>query len=222
MNNKSDYRHEVKFITNISNYNELFGWIKKSSLVFKKSYPDRLVSNIYFDNYKYDALESNLSGISKRQKVRYRWYNSHLPSTGALEIKHKKNNLGWKDLFIVNNSPYKEGDSWHEIIKKIKQQIPTNAINYLNTYNQPVLFNNYHRQYLESRNKKIRLTIDLKQNFYQQRSLITPNFTRKKPCLNIMTVELKCSNQDRDIASDFLKTIPIRHSRYSKYVVGMI
>lgn len=222
-NTSQQLRYEVKFVAPSSKYHDILTWMKEADLFFQTSYPQRRVNSIYFDTHHFDCLEDNLSGMSQRQKARYRWYGpKNTPAQGTLEIKHKKNGLGWKDLFPVQEAPYQEGFDWQKIIASIKEQTPVQAHYYLNLYTNPVLMNNYQRQYFESRNKKIRITIDLEQNFYPQNSAITPNFTRKKVAPDIMTLEVKCDNEHRKLASELLKNIPMRHSRYSKFVAGLI
>ena len=42
---------------------------------FNKQYPDRVINSIYMDTVNYDFAKDNISGISNRKKIRFRWYN---------------------------------------------------------------------------------------------------------------------------------------------------
>lgn len=220
---KKEYRYEVKFISYDTRRNDFLYWLKDSKFGFKKAYSDKQINNIYFDTRNLDMLNENIAGISQRKKVRYRWYGENEgPTKGNLEIKNKRNNLGWKDVYHVALGPYKKGSNWTDVIVSIKKQVPERAIAHLNICTDPVLINRYYREYYESADRKLRVTIDRNQEFYKQHSFININFTYKKHTPNLMTVEMKCNYQERERASELLRNIPLRYSRYSKFVNGMI
>ena len=106
MNNlvPKDSRLEIKFITHDVNYPLVVNWIKLNRENFKKRYIDRIVNNIYFDSFDYEAFKDNIYGSSSRMKIRYRWY-SHFKEqqSGKLEFKFKRNIFGWKKRFQVPN-----------------------------------------------------------------------------------------------------------------------
>lgn len=213
-------RYEVKFITNQENYDSVMLWIKSSILSFKKSYPDRIVNNIYFDDLNFENFHDNVVGISKRRKVRYRWYqNSNTILPGYLEIKSKQNNLGSKQLYKIDNVDFDINGSWEIFINFLKTKLTKNSNIYLENL-RAVLFNSYHRKYFESQNKKIRITVDQKQKFYKQNSSLRPNFTRPNPSLDVITIEIKAEQKYQELVSKLLNNIPFRQTKYSKYVVG--
>ena len=88
--NDPTLRREVKFISNEIFLSKILAWISTSRLFFIKQFKQRSVNNIYYDTYGYDAYSDNLDGISKRVKLRYRWYgNNRTPNNGAIEIKKR-------------------------------------------------------------------------------------------------------------------------------------
>ena len=100
-------RIETKYIIEDIYKNEILSWIKLNKSMFIIPYPDRCVNNIYFDDYDYSIFSQNVSGISERYKVRYRWYGeSDILQKGFLEIKCKRNQFGWKLRFAVNEIPF--------------------------------------------------------------------------------------------------------------------
>ena len=214
-------RYEVKFITNQEYYDQVMLWIKDSILSFRKTFANRIVNNIYFDDHDFTSFHENIIGMSKRNKIRYRWYgNLEDVTSGSLEIKHKDNNLGTKEIYNITNIEFDRESKWLHFTQSLEAQLPTKAKQYL-LDTKPVLFNSYHRQYFESRNKKVRITIDQKQKFYKQRSSLKPNFHKSNLPLDILTIEIKAEKQYQNIVSALLKDIPIRQTKYSKFIVGM-
>ena len=87
----NEYRNEIKYLLHGVSKKTLFIQYKLSSLLLSKLYPDRWVNNIYFDNFNLDFFNQSIEGISRRAKVRLRWYGdfSKLENT-VMEIKYKK------------------------------------------------------------------------------------------------------------------------------------
>ena len=84
-------RGEIKFVTYKANLDILTSWLKLHRAGFRKQYQKRWVNNIYFDSNGFDCFQANVSGISSRAKVRYRWYGDFLRSKkGSVEIKRKR------------------------------------------------------------------------------------------------------------------------------------
>ena len=67
------HRYEIKFILDNAKLSEIYQWIKDSTFM-KKSFPDRKVNSLYFDDENYSCVRDNLAGISDRKKMRFRWY----------------------------------------------------------------------------------------------------------------------------------------------------
>ena len=88
----NDSRLEIKFITQELNYPLIVNWLRLNKDNFKKKYSDRIVNNIYFDSFDYEAFKDNIYGSSSRMKIRYRWYSRfENQQSGNLEFKFKRN-----------------------------------------------------------------------------------------------------------------------------------
>ena len=211
-------RYEIKFVANFYTLPKILAWIKSNNHGFYNEYPDRKVNNIYFDTYDYTAYASNLSGESTRKKVRYRWYGEGEINSGQLEVKNKKNKLGWKDTYKICHNPFENNVSWRKVIKHINHELPDEAKHILKIYNFPVISNSYSRCYFISQDKKIRLTIDTNQKAYDQRYKSNPNFKVQSRLLDTFVLEFKFENKNRQIVSSLLNGLPIRVSRHSKYM----
>ena len=219
---KHNRRYEVKFVGPEQSYPFIIEWLKLSPFGFSVAHPARKINNIYFDTYNYTAYEENLSGISSRSKVRYRWYgHSTQPTAGTVEVKCKRNNFGWKLNFKVENPPYKENANWREVIKLLVNQLPPEGKRWLIECPQPTLVNRYEREYLISRCGRIRATVDTGLRGYDQRYKPWPNWERHSNLPQILVLEVKCAVEERETLTRVLSRMPLRASRCSKYVLGL-
>ena len=57
---------------------------------FIKSFLPRKISSIYLDTENFNFAKDNINGVSKRKKIRFRWYNDDLKDI-FLEEKNKQN-----------------------------------------------------------------------------------------------------------------------------------
>ena len=100
-------RKELKFKVFFKDINKFYSWLLKSS--FKKNFYKRGVNSLYYDTPNLDFALSNISGESKRIKIRARWYTKlHEDFSESfvkdnqvfrIEIKRKLNNLSDKIEF---------------------------------------------------------------------------------------------------------------------------
>ena len=98
MDNDLEYRYERKFLIKNISYDEVIHIIKKNNAIFKELFTPRSINNIYFDDDKLSRFHDNVDGIAERQKVRVRWYGTHLGlvKSPVIEIKNRKNSVGTK------------------------------------------------------------------------------------------------------------------------------
>ena len=88
-------RHEVKLVLNDQELSIFRLWqINHTSIL--QSYDARIVNSIYYDDDANSSVSDNISGISKRQKFRVRWYGSDIAEKPTLEIKTRVNKTGLK------------------------------------------------------------------------------------------------------------------------------
>ena len=69
----SDYRYEIKFVLDNSRLADAMQWLYNNTTA-NKSYENRVVNSIYFDDVGFSSVRDNLSGITQRNKLRLRWY----------------------------------------------------------------------------------------------------------------------------------------------------
>lgn len=214
-------RYEIKYVTRETHLHSVVHWVRMHPEGFIRAYPNRRVNNVYFDSHDFIAFVDNLSGASSRSKVRYRWYGeSRSPDRGVLEIKRKRNLSVWKLLYQAKQAPYFQGATWREIGHRLKAQISSEGVQWMQDYPNPIFINQYLRQYFVTPDQKIRLTVDSQQKFWDQRFKVAPNFEHRANFPETLVVEVKFNREDRDRVSQIIKDIPLRYSRNSKYMTG--
>ena len=143
----NENRIEKKFV--LGKYKE--DYLKKILIIsgFRKSFSPRHVSSIYLDTLNFDFAKDNINGISKRKKIRFRWYNDDY-SKIYLEEKNKQN-------FFVKKNISKAIDfvTKKDLVQNLKEYL-LNLDKIHNNFNyQFILKTNYLRSYWISNDKKI-------------------------------------------------------------------
>jgi len=202
----NENRIEKKFV--LGKYKE--DYLKKILIIsgFRKSFSSRYVSSIYLDTLNFDFAKDNINGVSKRKKIRFRWYNDDY-SNIYLEEKNKQNFLVKK---IVNKTTNFESNE--KLVQNLKIYFSSLKKTYNNFNYRFVLKTNYFRSYWISDDKKIRATIDANLN-------VSPiNDLSRKLELNDTILEFKFSpSNERSFRNLFFKNyLNLRSKKYSKYL----
>ena len=213
-------RLEIKIPYNISNFFLIENCLN-SIKNLKKQFPARKINSIYFDNLNNQIARDNLSGISKRCKLRIRYYGSNKDANCCIEIKKKLNRFGSKKIINLNDKFKKinlskvfslENQYYKEIIKD------DYARNYIfNDLINPQLSVSYSRDYFIVNG--VRITHDKNIEFepYGIDKLTTQNLI--KDYLNVL--EIKFDYKNVDYVYEILEHIPIKPKRFSKYLRGL-
>lgn len=212
-------RHEIKFVAYAGEYATLRNWLRTHEAGFRQTYPRRRINNVYFDTWDCRAWAENLAGISRRSKLRYRWYGDELaPQPGQLEVKHRRNQLGWKQRYPVAMRVWAPGWAWQDVRMALREQLPPGAHFWLDQHPQAMFINHYDREYFVSGDGRIRATLDTGQQVYDQRLRHAPNLERRAVIQDTVVLELKFSPDDRALGTDLLADVPVRIGRHSKYM----
>ena len=214
----NDYRFEIKFVMNQSQLSHILNLIKYHG--FKKHHPQRTVNSLYFEDFNFSSVKDNISGISKRKKIRLRWYDDNTISP-FLEIKKRSGRIG-KKLKIITQ--FKNGDEVESMNSKEISSFLKNKNNVdnkflLNHDLVPLLLVNYKRDYFLSK-EGVRLTIDKKINFCPVSKFNSLSF-QKKIRYNKSIVEIKFPIELRESLNTFFRNTGLTPSRHSKYLVGL-
>jgi len=218
----ADLRYEVKFAADITDMPVILGWVQTHRCGFKQCHPDRYINNVYLDTPDLMAYEDNASGISDREKVRFRWYGEHWkPASGTLEVKCRSDSVGWKWNSRVVAPLDLTTMTWQQIRDLMRPSIKPELRFLFDTQSIVALVNRYSRKYFVSRDDKIRLTIDRNIQVFPQVGRTRPAIRYPGHKVDGLIIEVKCAVEHRILAADVLTTIPWRVSRHSKYVVGI-
>ena len=202
----NEKRIEKKFI---------FGKFKEDQLEkillssgFSRLYPSRYISSIYLDTLNFDFAKDNINGVSKRKKIRFRWYNQDL-SNIFLEEKNKQN---FQVIKVINKTINLK--SKDKLIENLKEYFFNLKRRYNNFNYKFVLKTNYLRSYWISHDKKIRATIDTKLNTSPISNL------EYKLDLNETILEFKFSYlYEKNFRNLFFyNNLNLRTKKYSKYL----
>ena len=214
-------RHELKYVYDGARSYSLQQELVVDGFALRRSYPDRVVRNVYFDTVGLSCYAESLAGVSKRSKLRLRWYGEMTNAESAtVEVKRRLNQLGWKDQYRVGALTFDKGN-WRLLRQRLRSALPPKAWLLFDRLQMPVLLNSYKRSYYETLDSKVRLTIDRDLIFFDQRLRSAPNTRFDRYEFAEPIFEIKCSVEDRGLASRIAKRLGLRRVRMSKYCTGV-
>lgn len=216
----TDWRYELKFTCRAGALAQVRNWIRLHFEGFRTAYPARVVNNIYLDTLDLNRLNANLSGLSKKQKLRIRWYGTEVDKS-ILELKYKDNWLGGKKRFPLSIA-IDLSQTWSQILARVTADVPTSWQHLLEKTNQPTLLNRYRREYYVTPDGEIRATIDYDQEVYDQILSPRPNLRRRLRIEEMLVIELKGDSSQSERLQHVGSQFPIRLSRNSKYANSLL
>ena len=201
-------------------------WTRLHSAQWRRTYPSRQVNNLYFDTANHNSLNANLAGVADRSKLRMRWYGPALsrPGSPQLELKRRQGLSGWKEIIRVGRDLDLAAGPWSDVLEEIWSAAGDRVPHWLSRFPVPVLVNTYQREYFETPDGAVRLTIDTALRAFGQRSSAAPNLSRPSPLGDLIVVELKAGLEDGPTQrlSAIVSSFPARVDRFSKFVHGVM
>ncbi len=221
-------RQEIKYKVFFRDISGLYSWLYSNSF-FKESYPPRVVNSLYFDTPNYDFAASNMSGESRRIKLRARWYSeidSKFIDSFILdsqifnfEVKRKINSLS--DKLNVGKFSYENKDDYYNRMNSIEDSMETicktnpalSGFSLMGT-----VFTSYEREYYElSNDSNLRLTVDKNISYCGSKVPSDPILMGK----DFVIVELKFNPNSRKKVNNIMKDFPYRQVRSSKFLASL-
>lgn len=189
---------------------------------FRATYPDRWINSVYFDSAGLANYEENVAGIAHRRKVRIRWYGE-LEGAGApvLEFKIRKNGMGWKVRYGLEELAGLGRRSWNEVRTIAAAAVEPRDRLILEENAHPIIVNRYVREYFRSAGGECDLTLDACCSFFDQRFSTRPNLERRVPAFRGMVIEMKFPVGEEDRVRRIAGAFPFRLTKSSKYVNGV-
>ena len=214
----SDYRYEIKFVLDNARLSDAMQWLY-SNTTANKTYYNRKVNSIYFDDVDFSSVRDNLTGISQRKKLRLRWYGHQKNCLPFFEVKTKNGRLGCKTSYPIKSieSNLLELNIDEITSKCIKDLAGHNVI--FGQHLVPTLQVNYERKYYETHDG-IRITIDQDIQFSdtQLHARLDENNSFTYP---FKVMEIKFEPNMKEVVSKLIKPLHIAPKRHSKYLIGI-
>ncbi|MDR0222779.1 MAG: polyphosphate polymerase domain-containing protein [Oscillospiraceae bacterium] len=218
-------RHELKHYINAADYTILRTRLRVAAKPDEHAGEDGgyIVRSLYFDNYSDKAVTEKLSGQSKREKFRLRYYNADT-SFIRLERKSKSGRLSYKEdaaitpeqcaaILAGDYECLKNPDAplFMELYTKIRRQNlrPRNIVT-------------YRREAYTYRAGNVRITFD--GNIRTSNSVVgflNPKLTTI-PAANAIIMEIKYDGFLPDIIRDILQIGGRNQTEFSKYVAARL
>ena len=215
-------RYEVKLVCAETYLDDVRMWTRLHPAAFFEAYPPRQVNSLYFDSFEVGAFNDNLDGVSQRDKLRLRWYGADMVNVkGILELKSRRSHLGAKAYYPLTTVLDFGQMSWAEIVQALHTELDMKFKPWLERFPHPYLITSYQREYYETTDRVVRLTIDYNLLTYEQWLSTSPNLTLSST-LAALVVEVKAPREHYRRVSDILSSIPLRVSKNSKYVNGVL
>ena len=204
-------RLEKKFVYNEGETNYNFFLI---SGMFKKTFPKRIVNSIYFDTENYNNVWDNINGYGNRSKLRIRWYDELKNSLVNIEEKKKIGSISKK--YVETIGRYENFNQLNNFIHS--KEFSNNKFFVKKKFNlKKILFIQYHRNYFQLPNDKLRVTVDEKLRIFYK-------YPNKFIDLDQIIIELKYDTKDSYFVNSFIKlnNLNNRNQKFSKYVNSFI
>jgi hypothetical protein len=211
----NEFRHELKVPFQQLQFFEFNEWLQHSGLYPRKQFPDRQVHSVYLDTASLNDYQDNVSGMSRRGKLRIRWYNDDLSSI-VLELKNKRGRLANK-LVITLDNPSGEAPFERDIANRILRSNERSRAVARQYSLFPSLHVQYERAYYEIA-PGIRMTLD--RHIRNQKLYPVKAHYMMKSVVDVV-VEFKYPASEAKKAAQLLSGMPGRVFRHSKYVVGV-
>ncbi len=184
-------------------------------------HPTRVVQSLYLDTATGAALEENLSGVSHREKLRFRWYGEDSALVrGTLERKVRENMLGWKDFARVRTPLALAGvDRW-TFLRKLAAELPPAWQAEVPGCLEPVQWIRYTREYYTTADGAVRITVDSQLGAWDQRPRFRLGCSGASFLPRLLIVEAKCAKPHYQAAKELLESLPLVVDRCSKFVLA--
>ncbi len=213
-------RFELKIPLFDTRPDRALGAIARHPLGFREVYPARWVNNLYIDTLGLDLYFQSLAGVSRRFKLRLRWYGERDAAIdeARLEWKWRESALGFKEVQRVPVNSKASAMSWLALRAAILPSLSPLQRERIASLHWPTVQNRYRRRYFFARCAGVRLTLD-----EQLEHAALPSIARRSNRgwlhhRRFAVIELKAPATHRHRLLEAVDHFRTRPARYSKYV----
>lgn len=213
---EADLRYERKTVLDLVDCQEALQIVKYHPLLFREIFAARRVNSIYFDDAEFSHYQENLAGVSRRRKIRLRWYGPRegfIPSA-TLEVKEKKSALGLKHRAKVQDITFPSEDFVSKLFDKLEKSSASSEVQEYIKYLRPAVLCSYQRRYFLSADKKYRLTLDW--DISSVRLGFDGSLGIERSDSRII-IEIKYDAADESPDLNLFNQLPLRVNKNSKY-----
>jgi hypothetical protein len=181
---------------------------------------DSGVNSIYFDNDHLVSCRESMDGVSRRTKVRLRWYDSPPEETRQvwLELKHRRNVSISKDRFPVQLERPLADYSYRELQRFVLDRIESEAaLEWFEQRSCPTVLVAYRRRHFRDAASGVRITVDRDIRGYDQLGFSSPGLRFATPLEGLTVIEVKTPVGGESLAAPLLYPLKLRITRSSKY-----
>ena len=215
-----ELRYELKLVANESAAPQLCMALRLDPSAIRTLFPPRVVQSLYFDTPQQRALEENLAGISRRTKIRLRWYGEGCTDVQAtLERKCRENSFGWKEALRLSRALTPRGAERRAFLAELLAAANPRWRAHLADL-EPAQWVRYRREYFTSADRRVRLTLDRELSSFDQRLRARLGDDQPSPVPRVLVLELKCAPEHDLAAREVLSRLPIPLGRCSKFVLA--
>jgi hypothetical protein len=219
---RPDARHELKLVGDEAALAEVRMALRLDRAGIRTLFPPRVVQSVYLDTPFQRSLEENVAGLSSREKVRLRWYGEASERVeGVLERKCRENSLGWKECVPLGGPMDVAGQPRRPFVRALERRVDARWRQHLAGH-EPAQWVSYLREYFETADRRVRLTLDRELAFADQRPLPRLDPSRRTGAPRLLVLELKCAPGDLDRARDLIGRLPLMLGRCSKFVLAAV
>ena len=218
-------RHELKHTINLSDCAQLRARLKTVAKLDENAGSDGgyIVRSLYFDNYADKAVTEKLSGQSRREKFRLRYYNDDT-SFIRLERKSKANRLSYKESAKITTEQCAEilaGN--YECLKSPDEPLLMELYTKIHYQNlRPKNIVKYHREAYKYPAGNVRITLDSNiRSSNVVSGFLNPNLVTI-PAARAIVLEIKYDGFMPDIIRDIIHIGGRNQTEFSKYVVSRL
>jgi hypothetical protein len=213
-------RHEVKLAVPANDLAKVRAALALLPTSPRPLFADRVVQSVYLDTFGGAAVRDNLAGVSRREKLRLRWYGASAGGVLAqLECKRRSNAVGDKLTFDLPRPVDVDGVPRWRLLRELERMASPEFRERL-CGTEITQWIRYRRSYLGSLDGVVRVTIDREIVAFDQRHRGTLSCRYATPLPALVIVELKAPLAARDVLEQWLQRLPWRPGRCSKYLLA--
>lgn len=181
--------------------------------------PVSRVNSIYFDDHRLTSCAESVEGVSRRVKLRLRWYDEDFARRGLFfEVKRRVGQSIAKDRTPVEAIEPIDRIDYPALVDRLCEVLSPEAAGLLHLRPVPTMLVSYRREHFRDPDSGIRATLDYQVEGFGQLGLRRPARGPKAALERLAVVEVKALPVDEADVRRLLFPLEPRLARCSKYV----